>query len=71
MPAACRPPKIFSNHWKTAEKFFQSLEKPPGIFQPLEFFFQSLENFPAAQTGGAGVPPAKQDNESTVASWTG
>jgi hypothetical protein len=32
--------KIFSNHWKTAEKFFQSLEKPPHFFQPLE------KNFP-------------------------
>ena len=33
-------PEIFSNHWKTAEKFFQSLEKMAKIFQPLE------KNFP-------------------------
>ena len=32
-------PKIFSNHWKTGEKFFQSLEKIGGIFQPLEKSF--------------------------------
>jgi hypothetical protein len=38
-PCASLAPKIFSNHWKTAEKFFQSLEKPAGIFQPLETFF--------------------------------
>jgi hypothetical protein len=31
--------KIFSNRWKTAEKFFQSLEKSGRIFQPLENFF--------------------------------
>jgi hypothetical protein len=31
--------KIFSNHWKTGEKIFQSLEKWGGIFQPLENFF--------------------------------
>jgi hypothetical protein len=31
--------KIFSNHWKTAENFFQSLEKPGHFFQPLEKFF--------------------------------
>ncbi len=30
---------IFSNHWKIAERFFQSLEKQGGIFQPLENFF--------------------------------
>ncbi len=37
----CSPlaPKIFSNRWKTAEKFFQSLEKPARIFQPLEKYF--------------------------------
>ena len=29
-------PKIFSNHWKTGEKFFQSLEKSGHFFQPLE-----------------------------------
>ena len=50
-----KPAKIFSNHWKTAEKFFQSLEKSGKIFQPLETFFpiigkmgrffQPLENF--------------------------
>ena len=27
---------IFSIHWKTAEKFFQSLEKSAEVFQPLE-----------------------------------
>jgi hypothetical protein len=32
-------PKIFSNHWKTAVKFFQSLKKTGGIFQPLENYF--------------------------------
>ena len=32
-------PKNFSNHWKTGEKFFQSLEKIGGIFQPLEKSF--------------------------------
>ena len=32
-------PKIFSNHWKTAEKFFQSLEKIRPFFQPLEKYF--------------------------------
>ncbi len=37
----CAPlaPKIFSNRWKTREKFFQSLEKPARIFQPLEKYF--------------------------------
>jgi hypothetical protein len=43
--------KIFSNRWKTGEKFFQSLEKSGRIFQPLESFFQSLENLRA----GAGA----------------
>ena len=38
--------KIFSNRWKTGEKVFQSLEKSGGVFQPLESFFQSLENPP-------------------------
>ena len=28
--------KLFSNHWKMGEKFFQSLEKSSGIFQSLE-----------------------------------
>ena len=32
-------PKKFSNRWKTAENFFQSLEKPARIFQPLEKYF--------------------------------
>ena len=31
--------KIFSNHWKMHEKFFQSLEKSRRFFQPLENFF--------------------------------
>ena len=54
---AARPPKtfptignIFSIHWKTPEKFFQSLEKSARIFQPLEKNFPIIgkihENFP-------------------------
>jgi hypothetical protein len=38
---------IFSNRWKTGEKFFQSLEKWGGIFQPLENFFPII-----GKTGG-------------------
>jgi hypothetical protein len=34
------PCKFFSNHWKTPENFFQSLEKLADFFQPLE------KNFP-------------------------
>ena len=34
--------KIFSNRWKTGEKFFQSLEKTGGFFQPLENFFPTI-----------------------------
>jgi hypothetical protein len=33
---------IFSIHWKIAENFFHSLEKPARFFQPLE------KNFPLA-----------------------
>ena len=32
-------PKKFSNHWKTREIFFQSLENPAHFFQPLEKYF--------------------------------
>ena len=39
VPCACGGRKIFSNHWETAEKFFQSLEKSGRFFQPLENFF--------------------------------
>jgi hypothetical protein len=43
-------PKYFSNHWKTAENFFQSLEKSAQIFQPLENIFPIIgkitRNFP-------------------------
>ena len=35
----CGFPKVFSNRWKTAERFFQSLEKSDQFFQPLENFF--------------------------------
>jgi hypothetical protein len=38
-PIIGKPAKIFSNHWKTAENFFQSLENPARFFQPLETFF--------------------------------
>jgi pyruvate formate lyase activating enzyme len=38
--------KIFSNHWKNAENFFQSLEKPGQIFQPLETFFPIIGKLP-------------------------
>jgi hypothetical protein len=41
----------FSNHWKTAEKFFQSLEKPAGIFQPLEKKFPII----GKSAGGRGA----------------
>ncbi|MBR3581906.1 MAG: hypothetical protein IKO01_00510 [Kiritimatiellae bacterium] len=59
--------EIVSNHWKTGGKFFQSLEKPGGIFQPLETFFPIIgkNRFAAggvrrAFTGGrgAGITPA-------------
>jgi hypothetical protein len=36
---------IFSNHWKTAEKFFQSLEKTAGFSNHWKNIFQSLETF--------------------------
>ena len=51
-PCAPLAPKIFSNHWKTREKFFQSLENQARIFQPLEKCFQSLEKpaFPRRAT---------------------
>ena len=56
--ALCGVPKIFSNHWKTAEKFFQSLEKTGEIFQPLEKkVFQSLEKRPfAAEPADCATP---------------
>ena len=49
-PIIGKTAKIFSNHWKTPENFFQSLEKPAQIFQPLEKNFPIIgkihENFP-------------------------
>ncbi|MBR3583613.1 MAG: hypothetical protein IKO01_09275 [Kiritimatiellae bacterium] len=39
-------PKIFSNHWKTREKFFQSLEKSGHFFQPLEKYFPIIGKRP-------------------------
>ncbi len=42
---------IFSNHWKTTEKFFQSLEKPLQFFQPLAN--SPTLHFPSIQV----VPP--------------
>ena len=42
--------KIFSNHWKNGEKFFQWLEKTGKVFQPLEKKFPIIgkiaPNFP-------------------------
>jgi hypothetical protein len=35
--------KIFSNHWKMREKFFQSLEKIGRFSNHWKTFFQSLE----------------------------
>ena len=37
---------IFSNHWKTPEKIFQSLEKPLQFFHPLETFFPTIGKLP-------------------------
>jgi hypothetical protein len=37
--------EIFSNRWKTGEKFFQSLEKSGRIFQPLEKIFPIIGKF--------------------------
>ena len=48
--APCGFPKNFSNHWKTVGKFFQSLEEPPRIFQPLE------KSFPTIGKNGANFP---------------
>jgi hypothetical protein len=45
--------KKFSNHWKTAEKFFQSLEKIGRIFQPLEKYFPIIGK-PGGGRRGAG-----------------
>jgi hypothetical protein len=49
-PIIGKTAKIFSIHWKTPEKFFQSLEKSAEIFQPLEKNFPIIgkihENFP-------------------------
>ncbi|MBR3583328.1 MAG: hypothetical protein IKO01_07810 [Kiritimatiellae bacterium] len=42
-PCASPAPKIFSNHWKTAEKFFQSLEKSARFSNHWKKVFQSLE----------------------------
>ena len=50
--------KIFSNHWKMPEKFFQSLENPPRFFQPLENFFPIIGK-PAIPPRASGLrPPA-------------
>ena len=51
IPCSPLAPKIFSNHWKMREKFFQSLEKPLRIFQPLESFFPIIGKL--AFCGGA------------------
>ena len=46
-------PEIFSNHWKTAGNFFQSLEKTVGFFQPLEKSFPTIgKNGPVFPTIG-------------------
>ena len=50
IPCSPLAPKIFSNRWKTAEKFFQSLEKSDQIFQPLE------KSFPIIGKNGASFP---------------
>ncbi|MBR4251296.1 MAG: hypothetical protein IKQ15_03215 [Kiritimatiellae bacterium] len=39
--------KKFSNHWKNAENFFQSLEKTGRFFQPLEKSFPIVGKFRA------------------------
>jgi hypothetical protein len=39
-PIIGKPAKIFSNHWKTAQKFFQSLENSPTLPHPLIRVFQ-------------------------------
>ncbi len=53
---SCAPlaPKIFSNHWKTHERFFQSLEKSARIFQPLEKYFPIIGK-PAFPRRAAGL----------------
>jgi hypothetical protein len=48
---------IFSNHWKTGEKFFQSLEKLAGFFQPLETFFPIIGKLFPGPVPGVGDPP--------------
>ncbi len=41
-------PKIFSNHWKTPEKFFQSLEKSARFFPTIgKKFSNHWKTFPA------------------------
>jgi hypothetical protein len=49
-PIIGKTAKIFSNHWKNPENFFQSLEKSAEIFQPLEKNFPIIgkihNNFP-------------------------
>jgi hypothetical protein len=47
LPPAGRGGNIFSNHWKMREKFFQSLEKTGGFFQPLENIFPIIGKFAA------------------------
>jgi hypothetical protein len=48
--------KIFSNRWKTREKFFQSLEKIGGFFQPLEKKFPIIGKFGAGRVGTRLAP---------------
>ncbi len=49
--------KNFSNHWKTAENFFQSLEKPGHFFQPLEKSFPIIGKI---RKGRAGAGQSNQ-----------
>jgi hypothetical protein len=52
--------EIFSNHWKTGEKFFQSLEKSGGVFQPVEKMFPIIGKLggwrrASGRAGGGGL----------------
>jgi hypothetical protein len=51
--------KIFSNHWKTGEKFFQSLENSGHFSNHWKKIFQSLENSPFAGELADCAPPGK------------
>ncbi|MBR4189769.1 MAG: hypothetical protein IKQ55_07390 [Kiritimatiellae bacterium] len=59
-PIIGKCPKIFSNHWKNREKFFQSLEKSAQIFQPLE------KKFPIIGKIRAGRPPRPSGDSAAV-----